>query len=412
LIGGVRLSTILVRSARQLLTLRGSQEPRRRGSLNEVTAIPDGAVLIRDGLIVEVGPTRRLENLAGVRHATEIDASGRVVMPGFVDSHTHLTFPSAPGDDLEAARRVRTSSGQRIEARARTSLASMARHGTTTVEAKTGSGTDESVECKLLRVLSALQGDPLDVVSSFLCRLPHDDAAAAVKWIAGELLPKIQKRKIARFADIMCNGDPANIPLYDYYLRAARALGFPCKIHAGCSQPAEAIALAAKHSATSIDHLEHATPEDAKQLGAAGIIATLFPISCFYDGGPQAPARALIDAGAAVAIATNFDPQHSPTLNMQTAVALACIHFGMSIEEAIVAATINGAHALGRARRIGSLEPGKVADLVVLNVSHYQDLRHSLGTNVVHQTVKSGKIIYQEGDVATRPTYEARLVNL
>jgi imidazolonepropionase len=209
----------------------------------------------------------------------------------------------------------------------------------------------------------------------------------------------------------VCNGDPANIPLYDYYLRAARTLGFRCKIHAASTQTAAAITLAVRHSAASIDHLEHATPEDAKQLGSAPMIATLFPISCFYDGGPQAPARALIEAGAAVAIATNFNPEHSPTLNMQTAVALACIHFGMTIEEAIVAATINAAHALGRARHIGSLEPGKVADLVLLNVSHYQDLRHSLGTNVVHQTVKSGKIIYQEGEVATRPGYAARLVS-
>jgi imidazolonepropionase len=395
LFGGVRLSTILVRSARQLLTLRGSPEPRRCGSFNEVTAIPDGAVLIRDGVIVEVGPTRRLENLAGVRHATEIDASGRVVMPGFVDSHTHLTFPSSPGDDLEAARRVRTSSGQRLEARARTFLASMARHGTTTVEAKTGSGADESAEYKLLRVHSALQGDPLDVVSSFLCRLPHENAMAAVEWIAAELLPKIQKRKIAHFADIVCNGDPENLPLYELYLQAARRLGFPCKVHAGSGQAKEAITLGMRHGATSIDHLEQATAEDA----------------CFHERGPQAPARALIDSGAAVAIATNFDPNHSPTLNMQTAIALACIHFEMTIEEAIVAATINGAYALGRGHRIGSLEPGKVADLVVLNVSHYQDLRSSLGTNVVHQTMKSGSIIYQEAEVAPRSEYEARLVS-
>jgi imidazolonepropionase len=260
-------------------------------------------------------------------------------------------------------------------------------------------------------VLSALQGDPLEVVSSFLCRLPHDNAAAAVEWIARELLPKIQKRKTAQFADIVCNGDPKNLPLYDYFLRSARSHGFQCKVHAGSVQASEAIALAIRHSVTSIDHLEHATAEDAKRVGAAGLVATLFPISCFHDKGPQAPARALIEAGAAVAIATNFDPHRSPTLNMQTAVALACIQFGMSIEQAISAATINGAHALGRGRRIGSLEPGKVADLIVLNISHYQDLRHSLGTNVVHQTVKSGKIIYQEGDVAPRPRCEARLVS-
>jgi imidazolonepropionase len=391
-----------------LLTLRGTPEPRRSASLNELNAISDGAVLIRDGIIVEVGPTRRLENLAAVRNASEIDASGRVVMPGFVDSHTHLAFPSSHAENVDAVRRVRTSSAQRLEARARAFLESMARHGTTTVEAKTGSGSDENTEWKLLRVLAALHSDPLDVVSSLLCRLPHDNREEAVESVSGELLPKIQKRKIAQFADLICNGDPANLPLYDHYLRSARSLGFACKIHADSSRTAEAIAIGARHCATSIDHLEHASDEDARQLGGGGMIATLFPISCFHDGGPQPPARALIDAGAAVAIATNFDPHHSPTLNMQTAIALACIHFRMTIEEAIAAATINGAHALRRARRIGSLEPGKIADLVILNVSHYQDLRHSLGTNLVHQTVKSGKIIYREADVAPRPGCEVR----
>jgi imidazolonepropionase len=383
-----------------LLTLRGSPEPRRRCSLNEVTPISDGAVLIRDGIIVEVGPTRRLENLAGVRHATEIDASGRVVMPGFVDSHTHLTFPSAPRDDAEATRRVRTSSGQRLEARARTSVESMVRHGTTTVEAKTGSGADESAEYKLLRVLYALQGHPVDVVSSFLCRLPHEGAAAALERIAAEMLPRIHKRKFAQFADLLCNGDPANLPLYERYLVAARALGFHCKIHAGSAQTSEAIAIGARHFATSIDHLEYASAEDAVHLGATGMIATLVPKSCLSGKSLRAPARALIEAGAAIAIATDFDPQESAMLNMQTAIVLACIHFGLTIEEAIAAATINGAHALARGSRIGSLEPGKVADLVVLNLSNYNDLRHSLGTNVVHLTVKSGKIIYQEGEVA------------
>jgi len=393
-----------------LLTLRGPRGPRYNSSLNEVNVIADGAVLIRDGIIAEVGPTRRLENLAGARDAIQIDASGRVVMPGFIDSHTHLAFPSGSGDDADAARKIRTSSGQRIEARARTFLDAMARHGTTTVEAKTGSGADEKAECKLLRVLTALNGDPLDVVSSFLCRLPHHDAAAVTDWVSSELLRKIQKRKTAQFADIACNGDPCHLPLYDQYLHAARCLGFACKIHADTEQVGEAISLAVRHCVTSIDHLEHASTADARRIGEAGLTATLFPISCFHEGGPQPPARALIDAGAVVAIATNFDPHHSPTLNMQTAIALACIHFGMTIEEAIAGATINGAHALGRGDNIGSLEPGKVADLVVLNVPDYHDLRNSLGTNMVHQTIKSGKVIYQEGEVAPRPSSETRVV--
>jgi imidazolonepropionase len=399
-----------VRSARQLLTLRGHGKPRSGGALSEVNSIVDGAVLIRDGFIVEVGPTRRLENLAGARLATVIDASGRVVMPGFVDSHTHLAFPCVPGDDDEAVRRIRTSSGQRIEARARTFLAAMARHGTTTVEVKTGCGADESAESKLLRVLAAMQGDPLDLVPTVLCRLPYGDAASTSKRLAADLLPKIHRRKTAQFADILCNGDPRLLPFYDFCLQAARSLGFECKVHADSAQLTDVIGLAVRHRARSIDHLEHASAADAERIGNAGLLATLLPISCFHEGGPQPPARALIDAGAAVAIATNFNPQHSPTLNMQTAVELACLSFGMTIEEAIVSATINGAHAVGLANRVGSLEPGKLGDLVVLNVSDYRDLRNSLGTNVVHQTIKNGNVIYEEGEVSMRPDCGISLV--
>jgi imidazolonepropionase len=388
-----------------LLTLRGPAEPRRGLSLNELNLIGDGAVLIRDGRIAEIGPTRRLENLAGARGAIEIDACGRVVMPGFVDSHTHLVVPCS--DDEGTARRVRSSTGQRIEMRTRSHLEAMARHGTTTVEAKTGCGPDESAESKLLRVLSALRRDPLDLVPSFLCRLPHTDAPAAAEWVLNELLPKIHRRKTARFADLVCNGDPLLNSVYDRYLESARTLGFGCKIHADNLRPADAVELALRHHVTSIDHLEHATPEDARRIGAGRLLATLLPLATFQYGGARPPARQLIDSGAALAVATNFTPQTSPTLNMQTAITLACYHLGMTIEAAVVAATINGAYALGLGARTGSLEPGKSADIIVLNISDYRDLRHNLGTNVVYQTIKSGKVIYQEARV--EPLHEEGL---
>ena len=378
--------------------------------MNELNPIHDGAVLIRDGVIVEVGPTRRLENLAQAREAIPIEAAGRVVMPGFVDSHTHLAFPATASDDDHAARLVRSSTGHRLEARVRTYLDAMARHGTTTVEVKTACGPDEGAESKMLRVLSALRADPLDLVASFLCRLPDEDASTALTWIVEELLPKIQKRKSARFADLVCDGDAGLAPLYDLYFRAALSFGFRCKIHADSTDPSAAVSLALRHGVTSIDHLEHATGEHCRRLGEAGMAVTLLPSALFREGATHAPARALIDAGVAVAIASDFNPHHSPTLNMQTVIALSCLYLGMGIGEAITAATINGAHALGCADRTGSIEPGKLADLVVLNLSDYHDLRSNLGTNVVHLTIKKGKVIYQEAEVAPRPDRNVRML--
>ncbi|MBZ5623450.1 MAG: amidohydrolase family protein [Acidobacteriia bacterium] len=265
--------------------------------------IPDGSLLIRDGVIEEVGTTRRVENLAATRGAVEISATGRVVMPGFVDSHTHLMFPQ-PGTsvlDVEAAARaVRSATGQRLRIRTQASLEAMARHGTTTVEAKTGCGPDESAETKLLRVLAALKNDPLHVVPSFLFRLPQPGLSreagveAAVEWVLTELLPKLHRRRFARFADLAWEPDPARQLFFERYLRAARKLGFPCKIHADEADAAAAINMAVRHSAVSIDHLEHATPADAALLAGTGILATLLPCASFGNGGRNAPARAFI----------------------------------------------------------------------------------------------------------------------
>ena len=407
--GGNKLESILIRGARHLVTLRGARGPRSGPSLNELNVIQDGAVLIRDGMVVEVGPSRRVENLAQARDAIEINAAGRLVMPGFVDAHTHLAFPPAgihTSDPAAAARAVHVATLQRLELRTRAHLEAMARHGTTTVEVKTGCGLDEGAESKVWRMLGALRNGPVELIPSFLFRLPSEvngGSWCATEWVVAELLPKIRRRGVALFADLAWDSDPALLRCFDRYLLAARQLGFGCKIHAERSNPAVAIALAAKHHVASIDHLEYATPWEVQELAEAGIMTTLLPSTSFGGENRAAPARALIDAGVPVALGSNFNPHHTPALNMQTVVSLACWRLGMTIEEAITAATINGAHALGCAERVGSLEPGKAADLVILNAGHYRDLEHSLGTNLVHLTMKRGKFIYKEGQVAPLP---------
>ncbi len=400
-----------------MLTLRGPQRARRGGELNELGIIPDGAVLIRDGVLIEVGTSRRVENLAEARDAFEINAAGRVVMPGFVDSHTHLLFPppgSPDSDPQTAVRTIRTSTVKRLTARTCNHLHSMARHGTTTVEAKTGCGPDDRAEIKVLRVLAAVKKGLVEVVPTVLFRMPgavRTDTPAAdavVDWYIHELLPKVRQRKLARFVDLAWEEDSQAHACFQRYLQAASGLGFGCKMHADKEGPAAAIAMATENRAVSVDHLEHATAGDLANLTGGKTIATFLPFPCFQRRELSAPARSLIEAGVPVALASDFNPRHTPNLNMQTVVALACLQMGLTAAEAISAATINGAHALHCADRAGSLEPGKQADLLILNTADYREMEHHFGMNLVHLTMKRGEFIYKEGEVAKRQIEELR----
>ncbi len=400
--GAKQTGTILIRGARQLLTLRGPKEPRRGATLRELGVISDGALLIQNGVVVEAGPTRRVENLAGARHATEINAAGRVVMPGFVDSHTHLLWPPAGpegSDPQRSAGYMRRATGQRIEARAREGLEAMARHGTTTVEVKTGFGPEENVEAKLLRVLAALRKHPLTTVATFLLKLPEEGREAAIDLAINVLLPRIRRGHLAHFADVAWNENPELGAGLKRYLHAAQGMGFALKIHADRPHPAGAIVEGAAHRAVSVDHLEHAAGEEARLMAGAPVIATLLPADAFRQRGPAAPARLFADAGVALALASNFNPHETPTFNMQTVVSMAIRELQLTTEEAICAATINGAHALGMAAATGSLECGKSADVLLLNASDYRELAENFGGNLVRMSMRHGEPIYREGAV-------------
>jgi imidazolonepropionase len=416
---------ILVRGARQLVTLRGPSGPRRGTAFRDLGIIPDGAVLILDGRIHAVGQGRRVENLAEARDALEIDAAGRVVLPGFVDCHTHLVSGpprlaeyemlaegrqyheiTAAGAGLQASiQSVRATPAPTLERQARERLAMFIRHGTTTIEAKTGHGQDKAGEMKSLRVLAKLAHSPLDVIPTYLGGLapppefegrPHD----YIDWVISEMLPAIRQRRLARYAAVYCGRGGFRIEEARRYLEAARHAGLGLKIHADHFSRSGSVRLAVELGAATADHLEHADRDDIAILAQSSTIAALVPGSAFHmnlDRFP--PARALIDQGAAVALATDFNPVTSPTCNMQMMMSLACARMRMTPAEAVSAATINGAHAVGEGDRVGSLEAGKSADLTLFDASDYREIPFHFGVNLVAMTIKRGAVLYRRGEV-------------
>ncbi len=402
--------TYLVRGARQLLTLQGSAEPRRGAALQDLKIIREGSLLIRDGRILEVGLTRRIENLAQARGSQEIDATGRVVMPGFVDCHAHLVWPAPSLGDIKigacrtaqpsAANTLRSASAKRLAFRARPFLNGMAQHGTTTVGAVSGHGLDPRDELKILRVHAKLDRSPLDIVSTFMAPPGVPDAYAAdpAGYLAGlsaGLLPTIHQRARVRFAGLDCGGAIFTVEQIRRYLETIRALGFQLKIQAGESPLEGSLRLAVEMGAVSVEHLCGVSAEETQMLAASNTMAVLLPA-----GRRCASARPLIEAGAAVALGSGFHPGFSSTYSMPSIIALACANLCMTPAEAICAATFNAACAIGFARVAGSFEVGKAADVIVWNASDYREIPYYLGVNRVHRILKDGVTIYDEGQGA------------
>jgi len=375
--------------------------------------IADGAMLIVDGVIQEVGPSRRVEMLSVSRDAEEIDASGKLVMPGYVDCQTHLLAPPAPLEDFETRclhgrfptpdvegapnaeclRIMRGYSAQRLEIEGKRQLRTVWRYGTTTIGSTSGAGLDEASELRALRVLDGLNDRPIEVVPSFggaLGVAPEYKGRTAEyrAWLEAEMLPEVARRRLAQRVDVAIGEGVFGIDEAAAYVRAAHGLGF-----AVCAR---------LRSAT--DNLPEGTMsvsgvgwlnEAAKRFAASETVAVLTPGAGFHrGGGAPEPARELIDAGAAVALSTGFNLQESPTPSMPMALSLACAQLRMTPAEAMTAATINGAYALGLGGRTGSLEIGKWADLLILNASDYREVPLHFGVNLLMMALRRGQMIY------------------
>jgi imidazolonepropionase len=388
--------------------------------MRQLGVIEDGAILVKNGVIENVGPTRRVENLAAARGAEEINAAGRVVMPAFVDSHTHLIAAPPRISDMRTAgyvvephsnpaqssvNHVRRSSASTLEHQARRLLSGFVRHGTTTVEVKTGYGVDESGEMKMLRVLSHLAESGCTVVPTFLAsHIPAAEFPGTLEeyldWVNAYLIPKVRTRNSARFVDGFCDVSGFTVGQAQRLLNAARRLGFATKLHIEQAPTPGAVRMAVEMGATSVDGLTYAEPPDADVLAQSRTVGVVMPGPMHHRYTTRyAPARMLIDRGAAVALATGFHPPVSSTYNMMTAIAIACTHMGLTPEEAITAATTNGAHALMLASQKGSIEFGKDADLIMLSVSDYREIPYQFGVNLVSMTMRNGQVAYREGAV-------------
>lgn len=420
---------MLIHNASQVLTLSGG--PQRGRQLGQLGIIPQGAVLVQDGLIAAVGASQEL--LAAFPQEERLDAGGRVVMPGFVDPHTHLIWAgdraaefemrlqgksyleilAAGGGILSTVHLTRIASLNKLLQETRPRLWRMFQHGTTTAEAKTGYGLRIATELRLLQALLTLNDEgPLDLAITFLgahAIAPEykDKPDEYTELICSTMLPLLKDWWEQRahhaplpFVDVFCETGAFTLDQSRRILETARALGFPLKIHADEFDNLGGATLAAELGAVSADHLVVSSPEDIAALAASDTVAVALPCTPFGLAESQyTPAQAILEAGGLLAIATDLNPGTAWCESMQFAIALACRYLRLTPAQAIAAATINAAAAIGRAHQVGSLEPGKQADILLLDVPDYRHLGYRFGVNLVHTIIKKGQV-YLAGNIA------------
>jgi imidazolonepropionase len=418
-------SALLLVNIGELLTLQsssGKTGPRRASDLKQLGIIKEGAVLCLGGKIISVGTTKDALRDPWLKKnrkkVTEIDCGGQVVLPGFVDSHTHPVFVSPRLVDFEkriegasyeeiaaAGGGIRSSvegvraAGKRVLAeKVLAALRDMAAHGTTTVEAKSGYGLTVESEMKSLEAIrEAASRWPGTVISTLLAAhvVPKEFRGRSqkyVEFVCKEMIPLAAKRKLAQCVDVFCDEGAFSAAETEEIFEAARQHSLNVRAHMGQLSETR-LRPFLRFDPASFDHMDHVSDDDILELAKHDTVATLVPGANYFLGLKEYPnARRLIDAGVPVALASDYNPGTSPTLSMPMAMSLACTHMKMSPAEAVVASTINGAWALRVADRKGSIEPGKDADLAVFDVDDYREIPYWFGANRCSMTVISGVI--------------------
>jgi imidazolonepropionase len=401
------VSRLLVRDLAQVATPAGAAAPLRGGALAEVDVLEDAYVLVRDGVIESVGPMRALAPLDG--EIEEVDGRGRSAIPGLVDCHTHPAFAgdragefalraagatyeellAAGGGILSTTRATRAAGAEVLEAIVARHRDAMLAHGTTTFEGKSGYGLDRDTELAQLSAVSAAGGVPT-WLGAHAVPPEHPDADAYVDWAIQHVLPEAARLAVA--ADVFVERGTFDVAQARRYLVACREAGLALRLHGDQLSEIGAVALAIELGARSIDHLEATGRAGVAALAASDVVAVLLPVAALYLARPMPPARALVDAGAAVALATDFNPGSAFCESLPVVCTLACTQLGLTPEEALSACTVNAAHVLELHDR-GRIAPGLRADFVLVDAPDWRHLAYHLAGDVVGTVIREGRVV-------------------
>ncbi|MDH7563645.1 MAG: imidazolonepropionase [Candidatus Bathyarchaeota archaeon] len=419
---------LLIVNADELITLDGgSQKPRAGKQMQELGIIRDGGIAVKDGKIVAVGKSAEVRH--NIRAENVVSADGKTILPGFVDAHTHLIFAGSREDEfqmriegayyleilnagggiLKTVRETRKASIDRLADVGLERLDAMLEHGTTTVEAKSGYGLITRDELKILEVMKRLnQLHSVDVVPTFMGAhaVPPEfkgNTQGYVDLVTDEMLPKVAEKGLAEFCDVFCEKGVFNLEQSRRILIAGKSFGLKPKVHADELSMLGGAELAADVEAVSADHLLFSCDEGLRAMAKKNVIAVLLPAAAFsLMNNKFADARRIIDLGVPIALGSDFNPS-CWIENMQLVIGFACNFMRLTPAEAITATTINAAHAINRAPEVGSLEIGKKADILILDVPNHKNLGYRFGANLVDKVIKNGRIVVDKEEKRGEP---------